>query len=149
MKNVNNVNNVNNYENPIMLPLEGFSRTEYYFMKSFLTLVIGFLFCFSLNAKTIDKLKDVPPAIVKFCHDPSGRIADAGQPWEISDAGDGRLPRSLLIGACRHSNSDWSILCQKGGYASSYHLVKVKKVKSVWKKISEDQSPNPTELKCP
>ena len=113
-----------------------------------LILFLSLLISFQLHAKPVEKLKDIPTAVVKFCYDSSGRIADVGQPWEISDTGDNKLPRSILVGACQNSSTDWSILCQKGGYASSYHLVRVKKFKLGWKKFSNEQSPNLPAFKC-
>jgi hypothetical protein len=118
-------------------------------VKYLLAFSLSLTFSFSAHAEKFEKLKSIPNEVVKYCYDSSGRIADKGQQWEISDAGNGALPQSILVGACKHSKSEWSVLCQKGGYASTYLLVKVRKEKSGWKKIDENQSPNQPELKCP
>ncbi|MGZ3771973.1 MAG: hypothetical protein ACXVCP_20090 [Bdellovibrio sp.] len=118
-------------------------------MKYLFVLSLSLTFCLSAQAERFDKLKSIPNEVVKYCYDSSGRIADKGQQWEVSDSADGVHPRSVLVGACKHSKTEWSILCQKGGYASTYLLARAKKEKSGWKKIEENQSPNQPEMKCP
>ncbi|MFA6356592.1 MAG: hypothetical protein WCY23_05730, partial [Candidatus Omnitrophota bacterium] len=42
--------------------------------------------------------KDLPPAVVALCADESGRLAEPGQKWEITDViTDVTLPRKRLI----------------------------------------------------
>jgi hypothetical protein len=111
----------------------------------------GFLILFfslSLPAKQIEKLSEVPQPVIKFCHDRFGKIADNGQPWNMTDDGFSTLPQSIFIKACSDSEFSWSLLCRKGGFATSYHLVRIVKNATNWQKISEVQSPQPPKLVC-
>lgn len=115
------------------------------------SLGLGAIFFSSLLFATekVNKLKDIPSEVIKYCLDSSGRIADVGKAWEISDSIDNNyLPRSILISSCKKDDKNWIILCRKGGYASAYHLVKVAKSKSGWKKTSDDSTPNEPKNYC-
>lgn len=72
------------------------------------------------------KVKEIPISVIKPCFDETGRIAEIGGLWNHSDVGlgGGKYPRARLLKVCKDQGKSWIVLCQKGGYSSTYVLAK-------------------------
>lgn len=69
--------------------------------------------------------KDLPPAVVALCADESGRLAEPGQKWEITDViTDVTLPRKRLIWAVTDGEY-YVVHYERGGYGHSFHMLVV------------------------
>lgn len=93
--------------------------------------------------REIDAAMNLPPAVFVLCADSSGRLAEPGQKWEISDViTDEKLPRKRLIWSV--TDSDYYIVhYERGGYAHSFHVLVAKlkdgdnKPSFVWRGVGE------------
>ncbi|MFA5335748.1 MAG: hypothetical protein WC324_02385 [Candidatus Omnitrophota bacterium] len=69
--------------------------------------------------------KNLPPAVVALCADESGRLAEPGQKWEITDViTDVTLPRKRLIWAVTDGEY-YVVHYERGGYGHSFHVLVV------------------------
>ncbi len=66
---------------------------------------------------------NLPPAVVAFCADDNGRLAEPGQNWEPTDAIiDSKLPRKRLIWAA--TDGEYFVIhYERGGIAHSFHIL--------------------------
>jgi hypothetical protein len=85
--------------------------------------------------------KDLPPAVVAFCVDDKGKLAEPGQNWNATDAiTDPTLPWKRLIWAA--VGSDYYVVhYERGGIDHSFHILVAKLTKNgakptvVWRAI--------------
>jgi len=69
--------------------------------------------------------KNLPPAVVALCADESGRLAEPGQKWEITDViTDVTLPRKRLIWAVTDGEY-YVVHYERGGRGHSFHMLVV------------------------
>ena len=69
---------------------------------------------------------NLPPTVFALCADGSGRLAEPGQKWEVTDViTDDKLPTKRLIWAV--TDGDYYVVhYERGGYAHSFHFLVVK-----------------------
>jgi hypothetical protein len=78
----------------------------------------------------VHSTKDLPPAVVAFCADDKGRLADPGQNWNATDAiTDTTLPWKRLIWAA--VGGDYYVVhYERGGIDHSFHVLVAKLTKN-------------------
>ena len=66
---------------------------------------------------------NLPPAVVAFCADDNGRLAEPGQNWEPTDAIiNSKFPRKRLIWAA--TDGEYFVVhYERGGIAHSFHIL--------------------------
>jgi len=74
----------------------------------------------------IHSATNLPSAVFVLCADGSGRLAEPGQKWQVTDViRDHRLPTSRLIWAV--TDGDYYVVhYERGGYAHSFHVLVAK-----------------------
>jgi|SRR5260221_8981387 len=66
---------------------------------------------------------NLPPAVFAFCADHSGRLAEPGQKWEVSDVIiDAALPQKRMIWAVT-DGSYFVVHYESGGFAHGFHVL--------------------------
>lgn len=77
---------------------------------------------------------DLPSEVVQKCSDSRGRLANAGEKWEPSDAvQDSNIPQAHIVRICKSPDDVWEVECEKGGFALQKSRVKALKRKdSKW-----------------
>lgn len=95
----------------------------------------------------IKSVKNIPESVMKFCADQTGRMADPGGEWEVSDSGnDHNLPTKRLIWSIK-KNNDYVIHYEYGGYVHGFMFVIAtfdpasKKASLVWEGVGTKALP--------
>jgi hypothetical protein len=95
----------------------------------------------SSRFREVHSTKDLPSAVVAFCVDDNGKLADPGQNWNATDAiTDPTLPWKRLIWAAV-SGEYYVVHYERGGIAHSFHSLVAKLAKNeaepelVWRAI--------------
>jgi hypothetical protein len=74
----------------------------------------------------IHAVTNLPAAVFSLCADGSGKLAEPGQKWEVSDViTDATLPRKRMIWAVTDGGY-YVVHYESGGYAHSFHVLVAK-----------------------
>jgi hypothetical protein len=97
----------------------------------------------SSRFREVHATTNLPPAIVALCADDTGRLAEPGQKWEVTDViSEPSLPRKRLIWAAV-ADEYYVVHYERGGYSHSFHILVAtlkkgdQKPKVVWRSVSD------------